>query len=217
MNVTELRHTALFQSLDTREFEQVSMSMNISEKEFEKGEIILHAGSAASSMCLVLEGSVRLESGGAFGERSVLQTLGEGEFFAESCAILKREKLTADVCAAEECRVLFIGIGTLMGNSNLNTAQIKLLKNLLRMSVADNMLLSYRSFDTSHKTARGRITSYLSRIALQKGKKSFEIPLDRKQMADYLNLDRTALSKELGRMKREGLIDFRKNRFVILK
>lgn len=77
-------------------------------------------------------------------------------------------------------------------------------------------MLSGRSFHTSPKSARGRIMAYLDSLALQKGCREFDIPFDRQQMADYLNLERTALSKELGRMKKDGLILYAKNHFTIL-
>ena len=92
----------------------------------------------------------------------------------------------------------------------------KLLRNLLRISANKNLLLSQRAFHISAKTARGRILSYLNAVALETQRKTFDIPFDRQQMADYLNLERTALSKELGRMKREQIIDFKKNHFQIL-
>lgn len=77
-------------------------------------------------------------------------------------------------------------------------------------------MLSGRSFHTSPKSARERIMAYLDSLALQKGCREFDIPFDRQQMADYLNLERTALSKELGRMKKDGLILYTKNHFTIL-
>ena len=83
------------------------------------------------------------------------------------------------------------------------------------ISMQKNLALSGRSFHISHKTVRGRVMSYLNSESIRKGRTTFAIPFNRQQMADYLNLDRTALSKELGRMKREGLIDFNKNHFQI--
>ena len=78
-----------------------------------------------------------------------------------------------------------------------------------------NLVLSGRSFHTSPKTIRGKVLAYLNSVALQSGGHRFDIPFDRQQLADYLNVDRTALSKELGKMKSEGLITFEKNHFEI--
>ena len=85
------------------------------------------------------------------------------------------------------------------------------------ISIHKNMILSQRSFHTSPKSARGRVCAYLNSIAMKTRRTEFDIPFDRQHMADYLNLDRTALSKELCRMRDDGLITFRKSHFKILK
>ena len=90
-----------------------------------------------------------------------------------------------------------------------------LIANLLTVSTRKNLLLSGRSFHTSPKTIRGRVMSYLNTLSLQKGSDEFDIPFDRQQLADYLNLERTALSKELGKMQRDGLIEFKKDHFCL--
>jgi CRP-like cAMP-binding protein len=85
------------------------------------------------------------------------------------------------------------------------------------ISARKNLQLSRRSLHTSPKTIRGRLFSYFDKeIAIQKSTQII-IPFNRQQLADYLNLDRSALSKELGRMKKDGLIDYHKNKFIIKK
>lgn len=93
---------------------------------------------------------------------------------------------------------------------------MKFISNLLVLSTHKNLALSGRSFHTSPKTIRGRVMSYLNAVSIKKHSNQFTIPFDRQQLADYLNLDRTALSKELGKMKRDGLIDYHKNFFSII-
>ena len=94
---------------------------------------------------------------------------------------------------------------------------IKLLTNLLTVAARKNLILSGRSFHTAPKTIRGRVLAYLNSVSLQKKNTEFDIPFDRQQLADYLNLERTALSKELGKMQREGLIECRKNHFRLIE
>ena len=91
----------------------------------------------------------------------------------------------------------------------------KLTRNLLRITARKNLTLSDRIFCTASKSVRGRLLTYLSAQAARQGCSEFDIPFDRQQLADYLNLDRSALSKELGRMRSEGMLDFRKNHFVL--
>ena len=90
-----------------------------------------------------------------------------------------------------------------------------LLHNLLTVSMRKNLSLSQRIFCTTPKTVRGRLLTYFSAQAAKADSPEFEIPFNRQQMADYLNLDRSALSKELGRMRDEGLLEFEKNHFIL--
>ena len=164
-------------------------------------------------MGMVLSGSVTVESTDVWGNRTILARLNAGEFFAEVYALLG-EVLLVDVRAVEDCRILFL---TLSGMERHSEAwAVKLFRNLLTISVRKNLALSGRSFHTAPKTVRGRVMAYLNTMSLQSHSRTFSILFDRQQMADYLNLDRTALSKELSKMRDEGLIAFRKNRFEIL-
>nr|MCR5160557.1 helix-turn-helix domain-containing protein [Lachnospiraceae bacterium] len=92
----------------------------------------------------------------------------------------------------------------------------KVVRNLLLISSRKNLTLSGRAFHTAPKTIRGRIMAYLDTMSLQERSREFDIPFDRQQMADYLNVERTALSKELGKMKRDGMIAFNRNHFRII-
>ena len=87
----------------------------------------------------------------------------------------------------------------------------------MNISAHKNLHLSWRSFHTSPKSLRGRVMSYLNSVSIQTGKREFDIPFDRQQLADYLNVERTALSKELGKMQKDGYFTVRKNHFVIIK
>ena len=167
-------------------------------------------------MGLVLEGSVTVESNDVWGNRTILSHIGRGQFFAETYAILPKEPLLVDVTANEDSRVLYLKTGSLRRffDSSAGWA-CKMTANLLTISAHKNLHLSGRSFHISPKSVRGRIMAYLNTVSLQKRSKEFDIPFDRQQLADYLNLDRTALSKELGKMQKEGLILTRKSHFIV--
>lgn len=93
----------------------------------------------------------------------------------------------------------------------------KLLGNLLLISMRMNLRLTVRSFHTSERTIRQRVLSYLNTVSIETGETYFDVPYDRQAMADYLNVDRSALSKELSEMRNGGIIDFQKNHFRIIK
>ena len=215
MKTEELLHTALFQGLSTEEIESALRALSGMERRYRKEEILLHAGTAAPRMGLVLAGSVTIESNDLWGNRTLLSHAESGQCFAESYALLPGEPMPVDVVANADCHVLFLNLGGLHAAHAPWARQLT--ENLLRISARKNQALSARSFHTAPKGVRGRIMAYLNTCSLQARSTAFDIPFDRQQLADYLGLDRTALSKELGRMGREGLIAFRKNHFEILK
>lgn len=216
MEKTTLSQTTLFCGLDENEITVALKYLDAQMKRFAKGEGILYAGETTGCMGLVLKGSVTIESNDVWGNRTILGHVGAGGFFAEAYAYLASEILLVDVYANEDCEILSLRTGILADlPAAASTWQVRLLSNLLRISAQKNLHLSERSFHTAPKSVRARIMAYLNTLSLQTHKKDLEIPFDRQQMADYLNVERTALSKELGRMRREGLIDFRKNHFSI--
>ena len=203
--------------MDEEEIKKALSSLKAAEKEYKKGAVIMHAGSVTERMGLVIEGSVTIESNDIWGNRAVLSHVGRGQLFAETYALLKNEPMMIDAVANENCRILFLRTGSIyVQNNDTEFWRYKLTLNLLAISSQKNLLLSSRSLYTSPKTIRGRIMTYLNSASLKKNSKEFDIPFDRQQLADYLNVERTALSKELGKMKHDGIITFRKNHFIIL-
>ncbi len=216
MNTDILRKTILFKGLDETELACALAALRSYQKIYRKGEAVFRAGSVTGCMGLVLSGSVTIESNDMWGSRTILGLAGAGEFFAETYALLRREPMMVDVTANESCRILFLELGSWMDRPAAEPWQAKFLGNLLAVLAHKNLALSERSFHTSPKTARGRILAYLNSVSLRQHSREFDIPFDRQQMADYLNLERTALSKELGKMRREGILSFKKNHFTIL-
>ena len=213
LEIAMLARSMLFHSMTEAEIYATLDALQANEAVYTKGSVILHAGETTDRMGMVLSGSVTVESTDVWGNRIILALLDTGQFFAEVYALLA-EILLVDVRTVEDCRILFFRPGGV--ERNREAWAVKLFRNLLTISARKNLALSGRSFHTAPKTARGRIMAYLNTVSLQRHNRKFSIPFDRQQMADYLNLDRTALSKELGRMRDEGLIAFRKNRFEIL-
>lgn len=205
----------IFHGMDETEVNEAVRFLHAEEKSFRKGQVILHAGKKTSSMGLVLEGSITIESNDLWGNRTILSHVPSGQFFAETYALLETEPLPVDVRANEKSRILFLDIGSLYDASVSSPWQAKLIRNLLMISAQKNLVLSGRSFHTASKSIRGRVMAYLNSVSLQKGSTSFDIPFDRQQLADYLNVERSALSKELGKMQRDGIITTRKNHFEI--
>lgn len=217
MDVNFLSDTMLFSGMTDAELSNCLSFLSAQEKTFKKDALILHAGNTTKRMGLVLSGSVTIESNDVWGNRTILSHVGCGQVFAETYALLPGEVLLVDVRANENCQILFLRIGSIPEiGTDLPVWGIKLIRNILTISAHKNLTLSGRSFHTAPKTARGRILAYLNTVSLQTHSREFDIPFDREQLADYLNLERTNMSKELTKMKEEGLIACRKNHFVLL-
>ena len=120
-----------------------------------------------------------------------------------------------DAVANEDCEILFVNVPRLFMPCPVCKSQNRLIQNLVIISARKNLQLSKRSLHTSPKTIRGRLLSYFSQQVSAQGSSKITIPFDRQQLADYLNLDRSALSKELGKMRKDGLIEYNKNTFEI--
>ena len=204
--------------MDAAEVQTALEALCAHERRYARGETLLRAGETTDSMGLVLEGSVTIKSDDVWGNRTIRSHVGPGQFFAETYAFLREAVLLVDVCANENCRILFFRIGALRGpTGRADPWLLRLTTNLLVISSHKNLVLSERSFHTAPRTIRARLLAYLHTVSVQTRSAEFDIPFDRQQLADYLNIDRTALSRELGRMQDEGLITFRKNHFVIHK
>ena len=217
MNKDFLKKTVIFRGMNDDELNAALSALSSSEKKYTKDEVILHAGSITNMMGLVLEGTVRIESNDMWGNRTILSHVGEGQVFAETYAMAKDEPMLVDAVANEKCKILMLRIGS-PGSCSQDPSpwRLKLTTNILDVFMRKNLMLAGRSFHTSPKSIRGRVMAYLNSVSLQNGSDEFDIPFDRQQLADYLNIERTALSKELGKMQKDGLITTKKKHFILL-
>ena len=203
----------LFQGLSAEEWAALEQSGCLRAKSYPRHAVIFHAGEQVHALGVVLRGTVHIENLDLWGSKSILSSISAGQAFAETYALCG-DVMMVDAVAAEECEVLFVNISAFSGGAP-GTVHEKLLRNLLTVSMRKNLSLSQRIFCTTPKTVRGRLLTYFSAQAARSGSLQFEIPFNRQQLADYLNLDRSALSKELCKMRDEGLLTFEKNRFAL--
>ncbi len=211
-----LSRTSLFQGLNSEQVSAVLDCLNCRPKKYAKGQIILRAGDRAEAMGLVLTGSVNIENNDAWGNRSILDNIGPGEIFAETYSCLPEEPMLVDVAAAESTQLLLLSASkVLFPCDSACPHHMALIRNLLTLTARKNLSLSRRILYTSSKSIRGKLLSYLSAQASLQQSNRFSIPFNRQQLADFLGVDRSALCTELGKMRRENLIECEKNRFVL--
>lgn len=204
----------LFRGLLPEELDALSAAGFLRKKCFAKHTIIFRAGEHVQEIGVVLQGTVHIENLDLWGTKSILSSISAGQAFAETYAFCG-DALMVDAVAAEDCEVLFLHTAALSDTRVDPAVRAKLLRSLLAVSMRKNLSLSQRIFCTTPKTVRGRLLTYFSAHAAKAGSTEFDVPFNRQQMADYLNLDRSALSKELGRMRDEGLLTFQKNHFAL--
>lgn len=184
---------------------------------YRKGDIIFSEGSIVTNIGLVLSGSVQIEHTDLWGNKSILGMVEAGEVFAEAYACIPNESMMVDAVAIEDCEILFISVSKIFETGQVSESRSRVIRNLVTISARKNLQLSKRSLHTSPKTIRGRLLSYFSEQVSVQGSSRLVIPFDRQQLADYLNVDRSALSAQLSKMRDEGLIRYRKNEFELLQ
>ena len=211
----DIFQTFIFQNLTNEELEEMKNLHFLRNASFEKNTLIFQTGDRIHEIGMVLKGSVHIESIDLWGNRSILSHVPEGHAFAETYALC-HEPMMVDAVSTQESAIAFLDTDILLNDRYLQKSwYAKIMHNLLIIFARKNLVLSNRIFCTSAKTIRERLFTYFSNLSVQTGSRTFQVPFDRQQMADYLNLDRSALSKELGKMRKEGLIDFHKNTFTL--
>lgn len=216
MDLLFLTRTSLFQGISEEETREMLTCLGAGSKNYAKGETVLRVGDRIQALGLVLSGSVNIENDDVWGNKTILDNIAPGQVFGETYACLLNTPLMVNVVAAEETEILFLHAGRLLTTcSNACPHHGWLIQNLLAVTARKNLNLSRRIFHTSAKTIRGRLLSYLSDQAVRQDSRSFLIPFDRQQLADYLGVDRSALSNELSKMQRDGLLTVKKNLFQL--
>lgn len=207
----------IFKDINEIEIQALLKCINNYSKTFEKGQLIFGEGEPTEYMGLVIAGSVVIERSDLWGNNTVLGIVGAGGVFAETYALIPHEPLMVNVYANESCEVLFLKATELFKTCEraCNFHQ-QLIINLIQLASMKNLNLSRKVLHTGPKTIRARLLSFFSQWVKKEKSLSFTIPYNRQQMADYLSVDRSAMSNELSKMQGEGIITFKKNKFKII-
>ena len=211
-----LAAVGLFQGVDAAELISMLRCMGAETKKVEKGDILLLAGGKPRHIGIVLTGQLHIVREDYDGNRSIIANLTPGEIYAEAlcCADVAESPVT--VIAGEDSAVMLVGFARILNAcSNACSYHTKLIGNMLGLMAGKNLLLQSRMEIMGLKSIRARVTLYLKSFRPERGRE-FTIPFNREEMADYLCVERSALSHELAKMRKDGLIEYRKDRFVIM-
>lgn len=213
-----LQQTRLFADFAKGEIPALLRMLRAKEASYSKGSFVLREGARRVPSAIVLSGSVHIIKEDFWGNRAILSEIGPGEMFAETYACMPGEPLAVSAAAAENCSCLFLDFSPLMaaqGSAETGTAERRLLVNLIGILAGKNLFLTKKMEHLTQRTTRQKLLSYLSDVQRRAGSAAFDIPFDRQELADFLAVDRSAMSAELSKLRREGVLEYRKNHFLL--
>lgn len=208
----------LFQGIEPEEIRQALACLNAKTLRFDKGESVLKEGEPANYMGIVLAGKLQIVRTDFFGNRSILASLFPGELFGESFACAGAEAVPVAVTAAEAGELLLIDCLKLT-HSRGHSCQFhqQLIFNLLQIVAAKNLIFHQKIEVTSKRTTREKLMTYLMLQAKERNSPEFDIPYNRQELADYLEVERSGLSVEIGKLRRQGIIETERRRFKLCR
>ena len=184
---------------------------------FSRGEIIAFEGDHLKHIGIVLSGRVDLVKEDLWGNKTMLLRMGRNEIFGETFACGDDSLSTVTFLVSEDATVMFMPFSRVMHSCTMACGfHHRLIENMVRLIAGKNRELMQKVDVVSKRTIREKLLAYLSIQAQQQRQRYFEIPLGRVELAEYLCVDRSALTRELAKMKEDGLIDYDRNHFRIL-
>ena len=206
---------ALFRGLSETEISALLPCLSARQASFRRGQFLLRAGEIPSAAGIVLRGEAELVQEDFWGNRNLLAAVGPGELFAEAFACAQAVSPVSVLCKTDGS-VLYLNVRTVFSPCEKACAQHRLLtQNLIRVLAEKNMQLNEKAGFLSQRTTREKLLAYLSAQARRAGSACFRIPFDRQQLADFLSVNRSAMSAELSRMQREGLLRVDRSSFTL--
>lgn len=206
----------LFRGLSRGELSHALRRLSPAVSEYQKGSFFLHEGDRVTALWMVLSGAVSVIKEDFWGNRNILTRLEPGDLFAETYACAGKP-LQVSVLADADGRALRLEVARLLSPAGpAQGVQELLVRNLLSVLAEKNLMLNEKLTHVTQRSTRAKLLSFLSAEARRQGSPSFSIGLNRQGLADYLSVDRSAMSSELGRMRREGLLAYERNRFALL-
>ena len=213
-----LQSCPLFAGIAESDLAALLNCLSAVQKRFKKNGMVFFAGRKTDSMGIVLSGAVHVLRDDFWGKRKLVARIEPGELFGESFACLGVEELPVSVTAAEESEILLVNCRRIVTTcSSACTYHTGLIKNLMLILAKKNIAFIQKLEHITQATTREKLLSYLSEQARLAGKSAFTIPFNREELADYLSVERSAMSAELSKMKDDGLVLYRKNCFELLK
>ena len=214
--ISVLKNSKLFHGTEESDIYSILNCFQAKVLHYKKGEYIIRHGDIINNIMILLNGCLCIQRDDYWGNRSIVNIVNIGEMFGEAYTAHDSKPILNDVTAIKDSSVIFLNINKVL-NICSSSCQFHsyIVQNLYFAVSEKNQLLVQKLGYMSKRTTREKLISYLSDQAKIQGSNSFTIPMNRQQLADFLSVDRSAMSKELCKMRDEGLIVFNKNKFTL--
>lgn len=216
-NIIEiLSNTKLFACLTEEEIRMFLKSTAATIKNYESDQIVFMSGTPAKYTAMILSGQVQIIKEDFYGNRNILAHVNKGEIFGEAFACAKVSSLPVSVLTSKPSEILLVDPTEIFSSSSAPThAKSIIINNMLKIMADKNIMLNQKIEFLSKRTTKEKLLAYLSSQADKAGSRSFTIPFNRQQLADFLSVDRSAMSSELCKLRDAGVIEFHKNNFTL--
>lgn len=212
-----LKGTKLFAGIAEDEISLMLSCLDAHIREYRKGEYVFRQGEHISTITMLVDGELHIQQDDYWGNRSIISHITTGEMFGEAYIAPESGALLNDVVAVEDSTVIFLDAKKIMTVcSSACRFHSIVVQNLFFAISEKNRKLVMKLGHMSKRTTREKLISYLSAESRRQNSSDFTIPFNRQQLADFLSVDRSAMSNELCRMRNEGLLRFDKSRFTLL-
>ncbi len=212
-----LKNCPLFIGIEDESLLRMLSCLGAKVELFDKKYTIMAEGGEAKYIGIMLSGSAQIIQIDYFGNRNILKNIVKGEIFAEDFACSQVMNIPVSIIANEPSEIMFIDCSHILHTcKNACGFHHQLIFNLMKDLAAKSIQFHQRIEVTSKRSTREKLLSYLAIKAKETGKNSFYIPFDRQELADYLEVERSGLSSEIGKLRDEGVLESRKNHFKLL-
>lgn len=213
-----MKKCPLFNKMDDEELNAILKSPYTKIQDFSKNHTVIAEGSNTNHVGIVLSGAVQIIRNDYYGNRSIIALIDEPQIFAEVFVFSEIEAMPVSVISVTNSRIMLIKLKNILNdNPDRSSFYTKLTSNLLRLVTEKNLKLNEKIEIISKRTTREKIMAFLMLQAKLNGSDTFTIPYDRQALADYLEVDRSAMSAEISKLRAEGIIESKKSRFRLIR
>lgn len=217
ISAEQLARCPLFDGISSEDLPGMLACLGARSMRADRGSVILREGSPAKDVGILLSGCVQLIRTDFAGNRTIMMNIAPGQLFAESFSCSKAKLLPVDIVASEDSEYLLIDCRRIMTSCTHACAfHSRVIFNLLQIVADKNLALHQRALIIAGRSTREKLMTYLLMQAKEADSASFSIPFDRQGLADYLEVDRSGLSAEMSKLKKEGVLDYYKSDFRLL-